>query len=192
MYKSSITLKLLELARDMAGGSVDLMKSFLTSGYGASYGKLMYNFQKNQSQRYGREQNKRLRQRYYSLLARLKKDGLVEKNAKGSIRLTHKGTNTLNKLMSYRSAQPDISLYTKEPAEYFVIVAFDIPENERRKRSWLRAALKNLGLKMVQKSFWMGKVKLPEEFINDVHKLRISDYVEIFQVTKSGSLTHVV
>ena len=69
-----------------------------------------------------------------------------------------------------------------------MIVVFDVPEKERRKRDWLRSVLKRLELKMVQKSVWIGKVKIPKELLDDLFNLKLLDYVEIFEVSKSGSL----
>jgi hypothetical protein len=44
---------------------------------------------------------------------------------------------------------------------------------------------------MVQKSLWLGKVKIPEEFLVDIRKLSLLDYVEIFEITKTGSLKNL-
>src|SRR3990167_838001 len=73
-----------------------------------------------------------------------------------------------------------------------IIVIFDIPERERRKRAWLRLALKNIGLKLIQRSVWMGKVKIPKEFLDDIRELHLVNFVEIFEITKSGSLNQVI
>ena len=81
--------------------------------------------------------------------------------------------------------------YEKESSERVTIVIFDIPEKERRKRDWLRAVLKNLGLKMIQKSVWIGKVKIPEALIKDLKRLNLIECVEIFEVSRTGSLEHI-
>ena len=73
-----------------------------------------------------------------------------------------------------------------------IIVSFDVPERERRKRDWLRDALRNLGLRMVHKSVWIGKQKLPREFLADLARLRLTDFIEVFEVGKQGSLRHIV
>ena len=82
-------------------------------------------------------------------------------------------------------------LYAGDAAKQFTIVTFDIPERERRKRDWLRGALRNLGLAMVQKSVWIGKVKIPGELVEDMKSMRILDFVEIFEISKTGSLQQV-
>jgi len=45
---------------------------------------------------------------------------------------------------------------------------------------------------MIQKSVWVGKIALPEEFLRDLHRLQLISYVEIFEVTRAGSLKHIV
>jgi len=78
--------------------------------------------------------------------------------------------------------------YKSQSNDTLKIVIFDIPEREREKRDWLRIALKNLNFNMVQKSVWIGKAKLPKEFVQDLNRMNIFTYVEIFAVTKAGSL----
>ena len=80
--------------------------------------------------------------------------------------------------------------YSKEKGQ-FTIVVFDIPEKERSKRAWIREVLKNLDLKMIQKSVWVGKVKIPKQFIDDLDKFNMVDFVEIFEISKAGSLKQI-
>ena len=82
--------------------------------------------------------------------------------------------------------------YKKEKGEKTAIIIFDIPENERRKRNWVREALKNMDFKMVQKSVWIGKIKIPKEFLNNLEVLELLDFVKIFEISKTGSLETVV
>ena len=53
-------------------------------------------------------------------------------------------------------------------------------------------ALKNIGLRLIQQSVWMGKVKIPKEFLDDIRELHLANFVEIFEITKSGSLNQVI
>jgi hypothetical protein len=55
----------------------------------------------------------------------------------------------------------------------------------------MRSALKNLGFRMIQKSVWVGKVTLPEDFLSDLRQLNLISCVEIFEVNKAGSLRHI-
>ncbi|MBI5742583.1 MAG: hypothetical protein HZA25_01965 [Candidatus Niyogibacteria bacterium] len=74
----------------------------------------------------------------------------------------------------------------------YAIVTFDVPERERRKREWLRCVLKNLKFRPVQQSVWLGRTKIPIDFLDDLKDLNMTDYVEIFEVSRQGTLRHVV
>ena len=139
---------------------------------------------------------KKQRQRAYEFLYRLKKDGLAKQEKLGRRliwEITSKGREKekfLKKLLSSRELPAGD--YKRERSDAIVIVSFDVPEKQRRKRHWLRAVLKRLEFRMLQKSVWIGKVKIPKEFIDDLQKLDLLEFVEIFAVTKAGTIRHVV
>lgn len=197
--KGDVTFKILDVIGDLTIGIFDAFDAILSSGYGASYGKLQYEISKKQSVRtresIEREIRKRAKQRYYNLIYKLKRDGLIKEKIKGRkkfLALTRRGKEKLSLLREKGIKKlPGIS-YPKNEGNKFVIIIFDIPEIEKRKRNWLRAALRNLGLKMAQKSVWIGKVKIPKQFLDDLQKLRLTDFVEIFEISKTGSLEHLV
>ena len=125
----------------------------------------------------------------------MKRDDLIEENTEKNKKhfvLTEKGKNKLLNLLTKRKNKFPENAYKKESGNNLIIVAFDIPETEKRKRGWVRAALKNLDFKMIQKSVWVGKTKIPKQFLDDLLKLRLIDFVEIFEVSKSGSLKHII
>ena len=41
---------------------------------------------------------------------------------------------------------------------------------------------------MLQKSVWIGKTILPEELLDDLERLNLLSYVEIFAITKTGTI----
>jgi CRISPR/Cas system-associated endoribonuclease Cas2 len=197
--KGETTLKILEVIEDVAGGIFDVFDVILNSGYGASFSKLNYEFSKRQKERLkikaDKEYQKEMRAKFNSLLYKLERDGLIEKKKderkKLIVGLTPKGKARLLLLKTRRAKSLPATLYKKFDADKFIIVIFDIPEKERRKRNWLRLALKSLELKMIQKSVWMGKVKLPKTFLEDLKRLRLVDFVEIFEISKTGSLKQI-
>ena len=129
------------------------------------------------------------RQRYYNLLCRLREQGFIKKAVKKKWRITAAGNTWIETLRArIVNAMPAAASYITEQSPEWKIVIFDIPESERRKRRWLRAVLTRLGLKRLQKSVWIGKTKLPEEFIEDLRRFRLLPFVEIFAITKAGSL----
>lgn len=72
------------------------------------------------------------------------------------------------------------------------IFAYDIPEREKQKRAWLREVLRLLGFRMLQKSLWIGKSKIPEGFLQDLRKKEIMDHVHIFEISKTGTLKELL
>ncbi|MBI4085778.1 MAG: CRISPR-associated endonuclease Cas2 [Candidatus Liptonbacteria bacterium] len=197
--KGKFTLQILEKLAQTAVGASELFEAFLEAGYGASMSRFTHT-QRQIEARHAKkkmeyEEYVRLQRRYHNILAWLKHDGLVgEEKRKGGkfFRLTKKGLLKLRGLREReKNVLPQIN-YSAQSNSTSTIVAFDIPERERRKREWLRFALAHIGFHMIQKSIWIGKVKVQKEFIDDLKKLKIIECVEIFEITKSGSLRHIV
>ncbi|TSC75059.1 MAG: hypothetical protein G01um101433_955 [Parcubacteria group bacterium Gr01-1014_33] len=138
----------------------------------------------------------RKRQSFYSLLNHLKREGLVEKKKKAGNslwRITKKG---VKKLMLYgkKERHPGgipMKRYSPERVSTLTIVAFDIPETQRKKREWLRENLIAFNLTMLQKSVWVGTVKIPEDFIKDLRRQEMIPYVHIFSVGRRGTIQQV-
>lgn len=113
-------------------------------------------------------------------LSRLHKRGYVAHTANGW-KLTEKGTRKDNNLLNF------ISSPFKDSKVKNTILAFDIPEKNRRKRRWLREQLKIFGYELLQKSLWLGPGPLPNEFLERLEKLRIRKNVKIFTVSKRNN-----
>ena len=124
------------------------------------------------------------RQRISKLISKLKSEGLIAKENK-TLSLTQTGGRKLQKL---EERPATIGRMQSEASQEFRIIIFDIPERQSGKRQWLRAVLKTLGVTMLQESVWAGKVALPEEFFTSLRRLGLLGYVEIFSVTKTGTL----
>ena len=71
------------------------------------------------------------------------------------------------------------------------IITFDIPERERWKRAWLREALATLEFAMLHQSVWIGKNKIPEQFLEDLRDMNLLKYVHILEVSASGTLKEI-
>lgn len=196
--RGEIMLALLENARDFAVDSTILLKAFLTAGYGVSYGKLLSEADKISKQRSAhkleKEEMVKLKRRFDAIMYKLEKDGLMARaqtKSGNAFKITGKGKNKINALKEKRDQAPR-TVYPYENHGNLMIVTFDIPEKERKKRNWLRIVLINFGFRMLQKSVWIGKVKIPAEFIRDLKELGLAHYVEIFEVGKSGTLREVI
>ncbi|MFH1162243.1 MAG: CRISPR-associated endonuclease Cas2 [Candidatus Jorgensenbacteria bacterium] len=197
--KGDILLRVLERVAEGAGDAAAMFGAFLSAGYGASYGKLERELAREHAGREAAAQAVRLereaRRKYRKLFYLLKKDGLVEEKKKAHnniFLLTRRGVAKLAELRKRKLQLLPRRVYEPERADVFTIVTFDVPERDRKKREWLRETLRSLGFDFVQRSVWIGKVKLPKEFLEDIQHLNLIDSVEIFQITKTGSLKHLM
>ena len=190
IMKGENRLKILEFLEN-SGQALEELFFIFTVPYGTSFPGAEYRLRKFREARENLKTFKKDKRRFDDLLYRLRKDELVddiEKGEKSFLRLTQRGKEILNKLRDKKdNAMPDAK-YQSQNDDNLKIIIFDIPEGERRKRVWLRSALKNLNFAMLQKSVWVGKSKLPHEFAIDLNKLKIISYVEIFAISKTGSL----
>ena len=64
------------------------------------------------------------------------------------------------------------------------LLAFDIPENNRKARSWLRNQLKIFNYSILQQSLWLGPGPLPLDFLHRLCDLGIAENVKIFTIKK--------
>lgn len=188
------TSKAIEIVLDIlqsgAETTIDLIDA-MTSGYQESYRKLK-RFQRNTNARGSKWSDVyEDKKKFYALLSHLKSQGFVisKKQGRNSIwRITQNGMEKLSVIRERNLYSKESASYKAENEDTFKIIAYDVPSAENRKRWWLRAALNNLGFEILQKSVWVGKKKLPEEFLNDLDERNMFSYVQIFEVRKSGTL----
>lgn len=118
-------------------------------------------------------------------LSRLKQRGLVE-NKGGKWRATVDGIFFLKKIKNQRKFKlPDHSFKQRLARPKKMIIIFDIPEIEKRKRNWLRIELVNLGFEMIQKSVWLGPAPLQKTFIKPLNDLKLFPYIKFFKATEA-------
>lgn len=65
------------------------------------------------------------------------------------------------------------------------IIAFDIPEKNKRTRNWLRNQIKIFGYSLLQKSLWIGPGPLPESFLKRLEDLNIRKNVKMFRINNT-------
>ncbi|MFA6136085.1 MAG: CRISPR-associated endonuclease Cas2 [Candidatus Paceibacterota bacterium] len=133
-------------------------------------------------------EKEKIRNRYRVMIYRLKKDGLIEQKEGLIIKITKKAKKLINRVSNNQSPALD---YKKEAGNNVILIAFDVPEKFKRKRAWLRSAVKNIGFEMLQKSVWIGKIKIPKKFVEDLEKMRINEYVEILEIGKMGTIKKI-
>ena len=181
--------KILDFLEDKTADMVDLVGVFLGAGYGASMGKIDREFkkrnQKRESYKIDRVEKRHLEQYVY----KLKADGLLEEDPNGQIKLSQKGKKKIKHLR--KSQILNKSFYKKETGSNVIIISYDLPTHFNQERDLLRGVLKTLGFRMIHKSVWVGKVKVPKKFLIGLKNLKILRFVEILEVTKHGSLKPV-
>jgi len=143
------------------------------------------------------EEKQREQERFYNLLSYLQRQGFISKYNKhdrreNRWRLTKNGREKL-KVFEINTKKTGGNLkpikLKKSPVEdHLKIVVFDIPERKRAYRSWIRQTLRNCNYRMLQQSVWIGKVKLPKEFIQSLKRYGFLKCVHIFSVANRGTL----
>lgn len=134
---------------------------------------------------------------FHSLLAKLKRDGIIMNKGKRrsfTWHITSRGRTKLTELRERiglrRSSTPQFPL--SAPDGKVRIVAYDIPERVRAKRMWIAEMLRGFGYELLQRSLWIGKRPLPEAFLGTLRRQRILSCVHIFEVGKSGTIKQLV
>ena len=183
----SLTEKILEIIWEGVVTTGEVIATILESGYGASYSKLDKNFREKQRRKVRRELIRQEQQRFYSLLSKLKSEGFIQSKSK-RWKITISGKRKLKSLRESEVNQLPSRNYRREGSPEIVVVTFDIPEREKHKRRWLGSTLQALGFTRFQKSVWIGKVKIPEEFIEDLRFMKIDRCVHIFSAGRLGTI----
>ena len=188
--KGDLTIKILEALESAASVTGELLGVFLCDyqesykrARGITYGRM---YDKKSPAELKKERDKK----FYNLMHRLRKDCLITKK-KSSWTITKKGKQKLDGLKERKEVFIPRKKYLIEEGKELNIIIFDIPEEQRRKRDWLRETLIQLGFSKLQQSVWISKNKLPEELLKDLQTFRMLEYVEIFSITKTGTIRHI-
>lgn len=180
---------LLQILQRGAETTVGLMGA-MTTGYADSRRRL------NQLSRYGTPsfqsdwaESYRERQRFHKLLNQLKREGLIANEGKprrALWQLTPKGLQRLPYALA--KAKIPTPQYERKRDGTWKVVIYDVPERERGKRLWIRRALASLGFSFLQESVWTGTSAIPRAFLDDLREMRMIHYVQIFEVSKRGTI----
>ncbi len=114
-------------------------------------------------------------------LSRLKKGGYIENSGNGW-KLTGEGKKREqdSRLLGYLESP------FEKTAKPFLVLSFDIPEQKRIIRDWLRDQIKIYGYKIIHQSLWIGPGPLPTEFRKRLKDLGIEKNIKIFAVVKKS------
>lgn len=72
----------------------------------------------------------------------------------------------------------------REDSSKNLIVMYDIPDNLKKERDWLRRHLIKFDYIMIQRSVWVGPSPLPKEFIKYLKEIKIGDNMKTFKLAK--------
>ena len=184
--KGEIIYKILDTLENRVMATFDFFDAIISAGYGASFGKLQYEHKKRLNRRLEYKLNREIKRKLQKYISKLKSSGLISENSSGQVLLSKRGKKKLAILKQETFINKHN--YKKQENDKVIVISYDIPVTFNTERKILVDILKRLGFNPVHKSVWVGKVKLPKQFIIDLGKLGILDYIEILEVTKSGSL----
>jgi len=192
--KGENRLKIFELLENSTL-AIDEILFVFSLPYGSSFRKVEASLNKYREERDSRagqaQQNKENQNRFKHFMYHLRKEDLVEdveRDNRMFVKLTSSGKKLLQKLRRRKDQSLPERKYPIQEKDELKIIIFDIPEAKKRKRAWLRSALRNLEFTMLQKSVWTGRTKLPQEFIGQLRELNLLPHIEIFTIGKAGTL----
>jgi len=153
--------------------------------FGSSLSKTLRYIEKNERERESAKIKAEELQRIRVIIAKLAREGIVEKNKRAEWSITKAGKKKLQILKARFLCTRKYEVINEKTIK---IVMFDIPERYRNHRDWIRSALRTLKYEMLQKSVFAGTVKIPELFIADLDQRTILHHVQIFAVGRHGTL----
>lgn len=117
-------------------------------------------------------------------LYRLKKRGLVI-NQDGVWCTTTKGRRYID-----NKNQPLKFFYPNQTQRKHrrILCMFDIPEDIRYKRNWLRTQLEILNFKILQQSVWIGPAPLPKGLITYIQDMQLLSHIKFLEVSNKDMI----
>jgi DNA-binding transcriptional regulator PaaX len=183
--RAPITYKTLSYFEE--GGFVEnFLTAFLSSGKSthAFRSGLRGKSKKISSRLLKEKEEQKITRRLLVMISRLEREGLLTSEGRGTSK--HCITTSRGKKLS--SPQPS---YSQEKSNSLVLVMFDIPEKSRKERNWLRSVLQQLSFEMIQKSVWMGSVKIPKKLLEELKEKELLDCVEIININNPGTIERI-
>lgn len=122
-------------------------------------------------------------------LRRLKRAGLIRKIEKQKQKiycLTDRG----EKFVTY--IENRYNILSKPWDNKIRLVIFDIPESKKSLREWLRQELLLMQFRALQKSAYIGRYPLPEDFYQELIKNEIFENIHIFTIDQSDKKEEIL
>jgi len=184
--KGDLTLQILNaITEGVWAAAKDLAEDLLLySAAGQGSMRAKFAIKRKREKQYYAELDRR---RLMKTISKLKQEGAVTLSDQNLLVLTDKGVSKRDKLRMSLALKLSKGGYPRDRVDgkKFIIVFFDIREQERALRDWLRSCLKNLGYFKLQQSVMVGKIKIPMAFIEELDQRHILHRVHIFVVSES-------
>jgi CRISPR-associated endonuclease Cas2 len=189
-------LKILEILEDMAVSTLDLLDMWLFEQprgiYGLERARLKRAGQKKQLFFTELREYLEEREKLSKLIYKLKREGFILEDKKNKkLILTKKGKLKLRFLKNKRSVEETKNNESNQKDKDVIVIIYDVPESEYKRRHQLRNLLVNAGFSFVQKSVWIKQGKITEDFINFLKDLEVLHYVQIFKITQKGTIENI-
>jgi CRISPR-associated endonuclease Cas2 len=189
-------LKILEILEDMAVSTLDLLDMWLFEQprgiYGLERARLKRAGQKKQLFFAELREYLEEREKLSKLIYKLKREGFILEDKKNKkLILTKKGKLKLRFLKNKRSVEETKNNESNQKDKDVIVIIYDVPESEHKKRHQLRNLLVNAGFNFVQKSVWIKQGKITDDFINFLKDLEVLHYVQIFKITRKGTIENI-
>jgi CRISPR/Cas system-associated endoribonuclease Cas2 len=128
--------------------------------------------------------------RFNQLLYELRRDGLVVGASRQGalIEITGRGLRLLRMLRDKPPVSPPSYTERAPKSDHFTIVTYDLPNRLNSLRNWLRRSLRSCGMTALQRSVFVGKIKIPAPLLRSIVELKLEKHVEVFEITKTGTL----
>jgi CRISPR/Cas system-associated endoribonuclease Cas2 len=189
-------LKILEILEDMAVSTLDLFDMWMFEQprgiYGLKRARLKRAGQKKQLFFAELREYLEEREKLSKLIYKLKREGFILEDRKNKkLILTKKGKLKLRFLKNKRSVEETKNNESNRKNKDVIVVIYDVPESEHKKRHQLRNLLVNAGFSFVQKSVWIKQGRITEDFINFLKDLEVLNYTQIFKITQKGTIENI-
>lgn len=120
---------------------------------------------------------------------RLEKRGLIQKGIMEDevcMRLTEIGLAMFKEKQNKKITKPQIKLRDERWDGKWRVIAFDIPEENRRIRKALREILRLLEFYPLQRSVWISKHNYIKELRGWIKDLKLSNFIKAFETKDLG------
>jgi len=117
----------------------------------------------------------------------LLKSGGYIKEINGTHFITHKGEEFLNKKTRFSFKKFTTEKTEKDPKD--LLLLYDVPEDKKAHRDWLRRELINFNYIMIQRSVWVGPSPLPKEFTEYLKSIGLKDSIKTFKLERGFTST---